>query len=188
MMPALHTTCLRDVQKSTKPTIVMCYLIFLELLKIMLNFNIAGPVGDDGLDPLQPDNAWKILILDSAGQAILSPILKVNELRESGVTLYLYRLDPYVCLLLTLDRQLHGDRQPIGDVPAIYFVEPTAPNISRIVQDLRNTLYEQVYINFTSSVPRSLLEDLAQQVAQSDSSQLVTKVLHSGKGHIYNMY
>lgn len=55
----------------------------------MLNFNIAGPAMDDGLDPLQPDNAWKILILDSAGQAILSPILKVNELRESGVTLYL---------------------------------------------------------------------------------------------------
>jgi hypothetical protein len=58
----------------------------------MLNFNIAGPAGDDGSDlssPLQPESAWKILILDSVGQAILSPILKVNELRESGVTLYL---------------------------------------------------------------------------------------------------
>lgn len=74
-------------------------------------------------------------------------------------------------------RQLHGDRQPIADVPAIYFVEPAAANVSRIVQDLRNSLYEQVYINFTSSVPRPLLEDLAQQVAQSDSSQLVSKVL-----------
>lgn len=63
----------------------------------MLNFNIAGPAGEDGLDPLQPDNAWKILILDSSGQAILSPILKVNELRESGVTLYLY---PNYCMFL----------------------------------------------------------------------------------------
>lgn len=54
----------------------------------MLNFNVVPMTGDDV--PAQQDDAWKILILDAAGQAILSPILKVNELRECGVTLYLY--------------------------------------------------------------------------------------------------
>lgn len=52
---------------------------------MMLNLN--SPPATDGSNEV--DSAWKILILDSAGQAILSPILKVNELRESGVTLYL---------------------------------------------------------------------------------------------------
>lgn len=51
----------------------------------MLNYNRLSPT-----DPDMPDeSAWKVLILDAAGQAILSPILKVNELRESGITLYL---------------------------------------------------------------------------------------------------
>lgn len=72
---------------------------------------------------------------------------------------------------------MHGDRQPIADVPAIYFIEPTAANIARVSQDLCNGLYEQVYLNFTSSIPRQLLEDLAQQVAQSDCSHQIAKVL-----------
>jgi len=46
-----------------------------------------------GSGPEEADDAsaWKILVLDAVGQAILSPILKVNELREAGVTLYLYK-------------------------------------------------------------------------------------------------
>lgn len=73
-------------------------------------------------------------------------------------------------------RQLHGDRQPIPDVPAVYFVEPTAVNIARIAEDLQNSLYEQIHLNFTSSIPRQLLEDLAQQVAAQETSQTVSKV------------
>lgn len=76
MMPT-GQTCLRDVQKSTKYRYVLVSL--LELLKEMLNLN--------GLS--DADGTWKILVLDSVGQNILSPVLKVNELRESGVTLYL---------------------------------------------------------------------------------------------------
>lgn len=52
-------------------------------------------------------------------------------------------------------------RQAIPDVPAIYFVEPTQENIDFIIRDLQSGLYEKFYINFTSHVPRSLLEDLA---------------------------
>lgn len=61
-------------------------------------------------------------------------------------------------------------------MPAVYFVEPTPANVARIAADLRVGLYEQVYLNWTSSIPRYLMEDLAQQVAQSDSSQGVAKV------------
>lgn len=32
---------------------------------------------------------WKILVFDEAGRQIISPILKLSELRELGVTLHL---------------------------------------------------------------------------------------------------
>lgn len=140
----------------------------------MLNFNVVPLAGDD-VPAQEQGDAWKILILDAAGQAILSPILKVNELRECGVTLYLYIQE--TILISNLRRQLHGDRQAIADVPAIYFVEPSADNVRRIAEDLRAGLYEQVHLNFTSSVPRALLEDLAQEVALSDSSHAIAKVV-----------
>lgn len=34
-------------------------------------------------------SVWKVLVLDATGQRILSPIMKVNDLRDHGVTLYL---------------------------------------------------------------------------------------------------
>lgn len=61
-------------------------------------------------------------------------------------------------------------------MPAVYFIEPTAENIARVTQDLRSGLYESVYLNFTSSIPRPLLEDLAQQVVESDTSNIIAKV------------
>ncbi len=85
MMPLIQNTIhLRDVQKS------MCngsYNPFssIGLLMSMLNFNSSALKESEMVE----GDAWKILILDSAGQAVLSPVLKVNELRESGVTLYL---------------------------------------------------------------------------------------------------
>ncbi|CAL1268752.1 unnamed protein product [Larinioides sclopetarius] len=82
-------------------------------LKRMLNFNVnisktsvAEPV-------------WKVLVYDRYGQDIISPLLSVKDLREMGVTLHLL---------------LHSDREPIPDVPVIYFVMPNEENISRIGQ------------------------------------------------------
>lgn len=65
---------------------------------------------------------------------------------------------------------MNSDRYPIPDVPAIYFVQPTAENIKIISQDLAKGLYESIYINFTSPLPRSLLEDLAQQTVNTSST------------------
>lgn len=70
---------------------------------------------------------WKILILDSFCQSLVSCVLRVGDLREHGITLHLY---PF---MLTL-RPLHGERAAVADVPAIYFVEPTADNLRRIIQ------------------------------------------------------
>ncbi|XP_053291002.1 sec1 family domain-containing protein 1 [Pleuronectes platessa] len=124
-------------------------------LRRMLNFN-APPMKNSAAEPV-----WKVLIYDRFGQDIISPLLSVKELRDMGITLHLL---------------LHSDRDPIHDVPAIYFVMPTEENIDRICQDLRNQLYESYYLNFISAISRSKLEDVAGAALAANAVTLVTKV------------
>ncbi|TRY84989.1 hypothetical protein DNTS_028862 [Danionella cerebrum] len=121
----------------------------------MLNFN-APPLKNSTAEPV-----WKVLIYDRFGQDIISPLLSVKELRDMGITLHLL---------------LHSDRDPIPDVPAIFFVMPTEENIDRICQDLRNQLYESYYLNFISAISRSKLEDIASAALAANAVNQVTKV------------
>ncbi len=105
--------------------------------------------------------SWKILVYDKYGQDIISPILSVKELQELGVTLHV---------------QLHSPRDPVPDVPAIYFCLPTEENLGRISQDLQNQLYESYYFNFISSISRQRLEDLASAAINAQSVAQILKV------------
>lgn len=78
-----------------------------ESIQAMLSFN-GTPASED---------LWKVLIYDKLGQDVISPLLKVNELRECGITVH-----------LPIDK----DRYPIADVPAIYFVTPNLENLQRV--------------------------------------------------------
>ncbi|KAL7004180.1 Vesicle trafficking between the ER and Golgi [Cystobasidiomycetes sp. EMM_F5] len=164
----------------------------------LLNFNAPAPSssssslvngnnGGTSSGPLAgmagPSNAplptWKVLILDQRAQDILATTLRVQDLRDNGVTLHM---------------QLHSDRPPLPDVPAIYFVSPTSENVKRIgevsivnsnpdpnpkytgIQDLSRNLYESIHVNFTSILPRALLEEFAQYVAQSNTVEFVEQV------------
>ncbi|XP_046367606.1 sec1 family domain-containing protein 1-like [Haliotis cracherodii] len=124
-------------------------------LKRMLNFN-QPQTKQSSAEP-----QWKILVYDRFGQDIISPILTVKELRDIGVTLHL---------------QLHTDRDPIPDVPAIYFVLPTDENIQRICRDMQNQLYENYFFNFISAISRQRLEDIASTAIQSNAVTQVSKV------------
>ncbi|XP_062824310.1 sec1 family domain-containing protein 1 [Anolis carolinensis] len=124
-------------------------------LKRMLNFNVP-PVKNSTGEPV-----WKVLIYDRFGQDIISPLLSVKELRDMGITLHLL---------------LHSDRDPIPDVPAIYFVMPTEENVDRLCQDLRNQLYESYFLNFISAISRSKLEDIANAALGASAVTQVAKV------------
>jgi hypothetical protein len=89
---------------------------------------------------------WKVLIYDTVCRDILSPLIKVGDLRRLGVTLHL---------------SISGDRKPVTEVPAVYFICPTRENIDRLSKDIAAGLYESFYIHFASPVPRPLLEELA---------------------------
>lgn len=125
-------------------------------LKRMLNFNVP-PTKSTVIEPV-----WKVLVYDRSGQDILSPLLSVKELRELGVTLHML---------------LHSDREPIPDVPAVYFVLPNDENISRIAQDFRNQLYDHYYLNFISPISRQKLEDLATAALHSNCISSINKVV-----------
>lgn len=124
-------------------------------LKRMLNFN--APVTKQSLAEPQ----WKVLVYDSYGQSVISPLLNVKQLRDLGVTLHLL---------------LGSDREPIPDVPAIYFVMPTEDNIKRIIKDLQSELYESYYLNFISAISRQKLEDVALGAIQASAVPQISKL------------
>lgn len=122
----------------------------------MLNLN--QPVNATGM---ANEDVYKILIYDRFCQNILSPLIHVKDLRKHGVTLY-----------FLIDK----DRKPVLDVPAVYFIQPSQSNIQRIIADASRSLYDTFHLNFSSSIPRPLLEDLASGTLSSDSIQRISKV------------
>lgn len=126
----------------------------------MLNLNQPLNPGS-GSGSGNDEEVYKILIYDRFCQDILSPLIHVKDLRKHGVTLY-----------FLIDK----DRKPVPDVPALYFVQPTPHNLRRIVLDASNSLYDSFHLNFSSSIPRPLLEDLASGTLNSDSIHRISKV------------
>jgi hypothetical protein len=133
----------------------------------MLGFNdeTAGSTSDSAEYALPPagstSNQWKILIYDAACRAIISPILTVQQLRRRGVTLHLL---------------LNSEREPIPDVPAIYFCRPTKENLAVIAQDCAKGLYRSAHLNFVTKLDRTLMEDFAKLVVQTGSLETVASV------------
>lgn len=104
---------------------------------------------------------WKVLVLDIKSTAIVSSVLRVNDLLKAGVTVH---------------SLIHQDRAALPDVPAVYFVTPTQNNIDLIVQDIKDDKYSEYFINFTSTLERELLENFAQQVSTTGKSDKIKQV------------
>lgn len=107
-------------------------------------------------------NNWKVLIYDRFSRDVISPVLKLHELRQQGVTLHML---------------LESAREEIPDVPAIYFVQPTPENIERIAVDCGRHLYHSSYLNFVHPIQRSSLETLARRTVDNQSANVISKVI-----------
>lgn len=95
------------------------------------------------------------------GRDIISPILKLHELRKKGVTLHML---------------LEAERDAIPDVPAIYFVEPTPNNIQQIITDCTKQLYSTVHLNFLYPLSREMLELLARLSVEASCTSMVCSI------------
>lgn len=121
----------------------------------MLGLNDAATDTETGDDlQLSKKVIWKVLIFDNLGRDVISSVLRVNDLFKNGVTVHML---------------VNSERYPIPDVPAIYFVAPTRENIDIIAKDLTKGLYDSYYLNFTSPLPRDLLEELAAKTIHTSS-------------------
>ncbi|KAH9577661.1 Sec1-like protein [Trypanosoma melophagium] len=94
---------------------------------------------------------WRLLIYDDIGRDIIAPLLRVGDLRELGITLYMH---------------INSKREPVPGAPAIYFCAPTEENINTIATDAIGELYEWMYVNFTSQVSRRGLEMFAEKLTR----------------------
>lgn len=87
------TPSLRDIQR--------------KLLFKVLNLNstdVETALANDGLPQVEnSEPVWKFLIFDQLGQNVISSVLRVNDLREAGVTVHMH---------------LKANRHPMEDVPA----------------------------------------------------------------------
>ena len=101
---------------------------------------------------------WKVLIYDKFCRDIISPILKLHELRKKGVTLHML---------------LDTERDAIPDVPVIYFVEPTLENLKRIVADCSKELYSAAHLNFAHPLTRESMEYLARASVEAGCTSMV---------------
>lgn len=115
----------------------------------MLHLNKDGAT-DLTLASKSEEIVWKVLVMDRKSQAVISSILRVNDLLRCGITVH--------CTI-------SASRASLPDVPAIYFVEPTAENVAMIIHDLQEEKYESWYINFTLKINRELLEEFAKKVS-----------------------
>eukprot|EP00698_Gefionella_okellyi_P007606 TRINITY_DN1860_c0_g1_i1.p1 TRINITY_DN1860_c0_g1~~TRINITY_DN1860_c0_g1_i1.p1 ORF type:complete len:590 (+),score=94.54 TRINITY_DN1860_c0_g1_i1:116-1885(+) len=97
--------------------------------------------------------SWKILIHDIPSRDMVALLLKVADLRRQGVTLNLL---------------LNQPRKPVLDVDAVYIIQPSEESVQRVCEDFAAHLYSKYHLNFTSSLPRVLLEKLAESALESD--------------------
>ncbi|KAM0911457.1 hypothetical protein ACQ4PT_013472 [Festuca glaucescens] len=131
----------------------------LDLITRMLHLNQQQSSPDCGGEG--EEEAYKILVMDGPCISLLSPVLRVGDLRKHGVTLH-----------LNIDKA----RQQVPDAPAVYLVRPTPANADRIAADAAAGLYASFHINFSTSVPRPVLERLASATAATRSARRVARV------------
>ncbi|KAJ4295167.1 Vesicle trafficking between the ER and Golgi [Kalmusia sp. IMI 367209] len=138
----------------------------------ILNLNAPKQPSDDDANNALPaantpilsetgEPIWKVLVFDDFSRDVVSSVLRVNDLRAWGVTIYL---------------SINTTRHMIPDVPVIYLVEPTTANLQIVTSDLSRSLYSPAYVNFLSSVPRPLLEDFAQQTVSSGTAEHIAQI------------
>lgn len=80
--------------------------------------------------------------------------------------------------------QFNSRREQIKDVDVIYFVQPTEENIIRICEDCKGHLYDSIHLNFSSPLPRPLLELLARKTIESKSTSIISSIYDQFCGFI----
>ncbi|KAF2737073.1 putative Golgi transport protein Sly1 [Polyplosphaeria fusca] len=126
--------------------------------------DVADPTPPSTNAPILSENGepiWKVLVFDDFSRDVVSSVLRVNDLRSHGVTLYL---------------NINTSRHAIPDVPVIYLIDPNPANLQIVTSDLSRDLYSTAYINFLTSISRPLLEDFGGQTVSSGTADHIAQL------------
>ncbi|KAL1812872.1 hypothetical protein DCAR_0625131 [Daucus carota subsp. sativus] len=87
---------------------------------------------------------WKVLILDKITLKIMSHSCKMPEITGEDVSLL---------------ENINKRRQPLPNMLAIYFVQPTEENVVLFLSDMagKNPLYKKAFVFFSSPISRELI-------------------------------
>ncbi|KAK9079729.1 hypothetical protein SSX86_001402 [Deinandra increscens subsp. villosa] len=100
----------------------------------------------------KPDSKskWKVLIMDKVTVRIMSHSCKMAELTEEGVSLV---------------EDINKRRQPLPNMDAVYYIQPTKENVTMLVSDLsgKSPLYRDAYIFFSSTIPKELVAEIKKE-------------------------
>ena len=130
------------------------------LVRLLRTSASVGPNYRDG-NEVGGSTEWRVFIYDTYCRDVISPVLKLGDLRREGVTLHL---------------NVDDNRGAVPDVPAVYFVCPTQKNVEQIIRDMSNGLYEIFYLHFCKPLPQLLLRRLAEDLLKSGATQRLGKV------------
>jgi hypothetical protein len=104
---------------------------------------------------------WKVLIYDTYAKDIVSSLIKINKIHMYNITLFL---------------DLESKREEIHNVAAIYLIKPCKESIGYILRDLKNKLYDRIFINFLSPCPDNLLEHFAVESGRIKSQNVIAQI------------
>ena len=105
--------------------------------------------------------AGVVMCVDSYTVRVLSSVCKMSELLEDNITLVEN---------ITM-RQPSGDylrRQPLPELAAIYFIQPTVESVNRLIADFRDKkkpMYRSCHLYFSSKVSDALFNKIKSSAA-----------------------
>eukprot|EP00004_Rigifila_ramosa_P016686 TRINITY_DN3983_c1_g1_i1.p1 TRINITY_DN3983_c1_g1~~TRINITY_DN3983_c1_g1_i1.p1 ORF type:complete len:387 (-),score=96.37 TRINITY_DN3983_c1_g1_i1:68-1228(-) len=96
---------------------------------------------------IKPASGWKVMIVDAVSVRVLSSACRMYDIMDSGVTL----VEPIALA-----------RQPLPDMEALYFIQPSEQSIKKLIEDFKRErpLYACAHLFFTTPVPKFLWEKL----------------------------
>ena len=110
---------------------------------------------------------FKVLVYDNKVQNLIAPIFKVGNLRDCNVVLH--------C-------NINSKREQCPGLPAIYLLEPTDENFKLIANDLSQSLYDFVFINFVQETNAQQLDRLAVEVSKANCAHKICRVAYDHLG------
>ncbi|XP_076930839.1 protein transport Sec1a-like [Bidens hawaiensis] len=89
-------------------------------------------------------SSWKVLIMDKVTMKVMSASCKMADITDQGVSLV---------------EQLFKRREPMPNMDAIYYMQPSKENLIMFISDMsgREPLYKKAFVFFSSPIPKDFI-------------------------------